>query len=69
MEEEEEKEKGDKIAAKLAGEHACAVNGHEVCWVRNNGQHIPLERKDLSSWALWIVSYGHFHGIILTSYC
>ena len=50
--EEEEQAKKDKISAELAMEHACAVSGHKVCWVCNDGQHICLQPKDLSTWAL-----------------
>lgn len=54
----EESIKKDKLMAVLAAEHHCEVKEHRMgcCWVQNDGQHIPLECKDLSSWALWIVS-------------
>lgn len=57
-EEEDEKQrtKTDKISNELALKHACAVSEHKWCWVRDDGQHIGLEKQDLSSWAIWIVS-------------
>jgi len=57
--EQEKKEKQDKITAALAAEHRCGIREHKTgwCWVRNDGQHIQLQRKDLSTWALWIVRY------------
>ena len=56
----EEKAKKDKLTVILAAEHTCEIKDHGMgwCWVQNDGEHIPLERKDLSSWALWIVSHG-----------
>ena len=55
----EEKVKQDKSMAELAVTHTCEVKEHKMgwCWVCNNGEHIPLEWKDLSTWALWIVSH------------
>ena len=53
-----EKAEKDKLTAILTAEHHCEVKEHGTgcCWVQNDGEHIPLKRKDLSTWALWIVS-------------
>ena len=62
----------DKFAATLAAEHACGVKEHKTgwCWIRNDGQHIPLERNDLSTWALWIVSHHNISAVsLLTKLC
>jgi hypothetical protein len=47
--EKEEKVKIDKLKAKIAARHECAVKEHKTrcCWVRNDGQHIPLAPKDV----------------------
>ena len=53
-----EKAEKDKLTAVLTAEHHCEVKEHKTgcCWVQDDGEHIPLQRKDLSTWALWIVS-------------